>query len=713
MARPVALLAERHRKRQQILCLPPATGELPETGGVIVASPACPTRKQIEHAGHIYQEKVIKAYSINAPEVDDSSQSTTDAAGSSTAEGKHEAATPTRPAVDAASSLASKLAVGSDDLYELLELGEKRWHATADDIKKSFRRISLTYHPDKIAHLGEKAREDSEAHFKAVMKAYDILSDKKKRAAYDSIDDVDDSIPTERDATASPARFYEKFGECFALNSRWSISNRVPELGDDTSDLDSVNKFYDFWYSFKSWRDFSFDLEYDTDQAECREEKRWMDRQNAKHVKAKKLEESARIRRLVDLAFKHDPRLQRERAAAKAKKDAQKLEKQKAAQERARVEREAQERAKQEAERKEAEDKEKRAVAKKQKENARQVMRKTRQKLRAAARSLNLETSEGAHLLVEKICMEGIIESIEAVTTMLNRLDPADADVVQKAIEIMNHVIANPQDVMSVNDVQPSSQPDTDPTSSVSPSKATAQRNTKTDEKNENKPSTSNGLNDGAGARKNGPTQSQQPTSKTGNETRWTPDELSLLSKGVSKFPGGTRDRWQKLADYIGTKSPDEVLAKVNESRASKASGNSHAHALANSASKKQDAKAFERFQEKKKGAKPVSTQSSPPPASKTKTAAAAAGAATAPQPTKLSNGAGKGESSLPSQPPNKLLFTPKQQSSFEAALKKFPASEGEMRWKKVSNLVGRPPEDCKERFSELIAFFQARKQKQ
>lgn len=706
MARPVALLAERHRKRQQILCLPPATGELPETGGVIVASPACPTRKPIEHAGHIYQEKVIKAYSINAPEADDSSQST------DASEGKHEAATPTRPAIDAASKLASKLAVGSDDLYELLELGEKRWHATADDIKKSFRRISLTYHPDKIAHLGEKAREDSEAHFKAVMKAYDILSDKKKRAAYDSIDDVDDSIPTERDATASPARFFENFGECFALNSRWSISNRVPELGDDTLELDSVNKFYDFWYSFKSWRDFSFDLEYDTDQAECREEKRWMDRQNAKHVKAKKLEESARIRRLVDLAFKHDPRLQRERAAVKAKKDAQKLEKQKVAQERARVEREAQERAKEEAERKAAEDKEKRAVAKKQKENARQVMRKTRQKLRAAARSLNLETSERAHFLVEKICMEGIIESIEAVTTMLNSLNSTDADVVQKAIEIMDRVIANPQEAISMKASQPSSPSDTDQSPSVSPSKAAAQQDTKIDERNDSKPSTSNGFNDGTDAKKNGPTPSHQPSSKASNETRWTPDELSLLSKGVSKFPGGTRDRWQKLADYIGTKSPNEVLVKVNESRASKASGNAHARALANAVSKEQDAKAFERFQEKKKGAKPVSTKSSPPPASKTRAAAPAAAAA-APQPTKLSNGAGKGESSLPSQPPNKLFFTPKQQSSFEAALKKFPASEGEMRWKKVSNVVGRPPEDCKERFSELIAFFQARKQKQ
>lgn len=36
--------------------------------------------------------------------------------------------------VDAASSLASNLAVGGDHLYEIFLLGEKRWHATLDDI---------------------------------------------------------------------------------------------------------------------------------------------------------------------------------------------------------------------------------------------------------------------------------------------------------------------------------------------------------------------------------------------------------------------------------------------------------------------------------------------------------------------------------------------------------------------------------------------------
>ena len=44
-----------------------------------------------------------------------------------------------------------------------------------------------------------------------------------------------------------------------------------------------------------------------------------MERQNSKHVKQKKLEESARIRKLVDLAHKHDPTVQRQRNELKAK----------------------------------------------------------------------------------------------------------------------------------------------------------------------------------------------------------------------------------------------------------------------------------------------------------------------------------------------------------------------------------------------------------
>merc|ERR1711994_456386 len=69
------------------------------------------------------------------------------------------------------------------------------------------------------------------------------------------------------------------------------------------------DKFYDFWFSFKSWRDFSHLDEHKLDDAGSRDEKRWMERQNQKLRAAKKKEETARIRKLVEDAMKKDPRI--------------------------------------------------------------------------------------------------------------------------------------------------------------------------------------------------------------------------------------------------------------------------------------------------------------------------------------------------------------------------------------------------------------------
>lgn len=63
------------------------------------------------------------------------------------------------------------------DYYELLEV-----ERTADDktVKSSYRRIAMQCHPDK-----NPGCEKSEAKFKAISEAYDILKDPQKRAAYD------------------------------------------------------------------------------------------------------------------------------------------------------------------------------------------------------------------------------------------------------------------------------------------------------------------------------------------------------------------------------------------------------------------------------------------------------------------------------------------------------------------------------------------------
>ena len=48
-------------------------------------------------------------------------------------------------------------------------------------VKRAYHKALLLYHPDKGS-----AKYDTDAVFLAVQKAYDILSDKTKRRAYDS-----------------------------------------------------------------------------------------------------------------------------------------------------------------------------------------------------------------------------------------------------------------------------------------------------------------------------------------------------------------------------------------------------------------------------------------------------------------------------------------------------------------------------------------------
>ena len=63
------------------------------------------------------------------------------------------------------------------DYYELLECERT---ADAGTIKSSYRKLAMKFHPDKNAGC-----KDSEAKFKAVSEAYEILKDPQKRAAYD------------------------------------------------------------------------------------------------------------------------------------------------------------------------------------------------------------------------------------------------------------------------------------------------------------------------------------------------------------------------------------------------------------------------------------------------------------------------------------------------------------------------------------------------
>ena len=51
---------------------------------------------------------------------------------------------------------------------------------------------------------------------------------------------------------------FQTFGPVFEANARWSVRSNVPLLGAVDSSRDAVESFYDFWYNFESWREFSY-----------------------------------------------------------------------------------------------------------------------------------------------------------------------------------------------------------------------------------------------------------------------------------------------------------------------------------------------------------------------------------------------------------------------------------------------------------------------
>lgn len=100
--------------------------------------------------------------------------------------------------------------MAKEDYYKILGIAKT---ASEVEIKKSYRRLAMKYHPDR--NKGDSA--EAEIKFKEIKEAYEVLSDPKKRSAYDQFGHagVDNSFGGGAGGFSGAESFSDIFGDVF------------------------------------------------------------------------------------------------------------------------------------------------------------------------------------------------------------------------------------------------------------------------------------------------------------------------------------------------------------------------------------------------------------------------------------------------------------------------------------------------------------------
>ena len=412
------------------------------------------------------------------------------------------------------------------DYYKILGLEEKFLEAKEEDLRKAYKKLVLSYHPDKNSEnkplagisdekIIEEIKKDQEKEINdenedekknkenilnneeklksliinkkwlKIKEAYETLLDPEKRKKYDSTVVFDDTIPEDKEYNEQ--NFFFTFGPVFVKNGIWSKKKPVPKIGDMMTPLEKIRKFYKFWGNFQSWRDFKVEGEYDLEDATSRFEKRQMLKENRKMKAMLLKEEKIRINNLTNLAYKRDPRIIAEENRIKKEKEEEK--KQRAI-----------------LKQKQKEEEEKRKIMLMKQHEEEQLKKKQmleKEKQEYTDKILNLYKENNIKINDEDLLQFNLNLKVDTIKEILSFID---TNCNNDKKEIRKNLIEKSKQFFGMKFK---------------------------DEKINN---------------------------ENNNDVIWTKDEMFLLQKGVKKYPAGTKKRWEKIKEIVKTKEEEDII---------------------------------------------------------------------------------------------------------------------------------------------------------
>lgn len=437
------------------------------------------------------------------------------------------------------------------DHYAVLGLSRLRHEATSEHIKLAYRRRILSYHPDKstsassrngssvssksdILGLLESGESVADNLFKCVQRAWETLSDKDKRQQWDSVDPTfDASIP--RDQPLSEHTFYAVYGPVFARNGRFSVDPGVPSFGDASSPRTHVEAFYDFWRRFESWRRFEW---LDDDETagmdavgETRADKRWTEKKNKAARQRRKAEDNARIVKLVEQAYRIDPRIAAFRAADRAEKEAKRRQREGARDEQ--LQREAALRRQAEEERlcRETREREAQATARQAREQERGALLKESKAFRDYWAGASFHAAHAGKLDLK--LMDERARAVESLTQRLSAMQLA-------GLNARLHAGCSPSEAIDMLDQRQLPVAVDNATSAAQAPHSAHEEGSKPDTAGNAAP-----------------------------PQAWSLAEVDALITAVKLFPPGTVDRWSRITAHLGRHGSSRTVEDVIREAAS------------------------------------------------------------------------------------------------------------------------------------------------